>query len=76
MWCDVLHYLNAKGFPELARGERLAMAGGVSARDRHPASGCSKKGRDQRRGVGNRATWLPKTLLGLRKRPAFAIRLK
>ena len=29
-----------------------------------------------RRRVGNRATWLPKTLLGLRKRPAFAIRLK
>jgi hypothetical protein len=24
----------------------------------------SKKGRDQRRGVGNRATWLPKNPLG------------
>src|SRR5271165_5353959 len=43
MWCDLLHYLNAKGFPELARGERLAMAGGVSARDRHPASGAFKR---------------------------------
>src|SRR5208282_454798 len=44
MWCDLLHYLNAKGFPELARGERLAMAGGVSARDRHPASGRAGSG--------------------------------
>jgi hypothetical protein len=36
----------------------------------------SKKGRDQRRGVGNRAIWLPKNPLRAGKRPAFAIRLK
>jgi hypothetical protein len=35
-----------------------------------------KKGRDQRRRVGNRTTWLPKNPLKAGKRPAFAIRIK
>jgi len=56
MWARLLHDLNAKGFPELARCDGLAMAGGVPARDRHPASG--------------RAVWAGnKTAMDLSKNP-------
>jgi hypothetical protein len=72
----LLYDLNANAFSQLASLERRAMAGGLPARGRHSTSGCSKKGRDQRRRVGNRATWLPKNPLRPGKRPAFAIRRK
>ena len=44
-----------KASPELARGERLAMAGGVSARDRHPASGRAGSGVSEGGRCGGRA---------------------